>query len=1213
MSIRRPKPGEDDLEEMSKQFEADRAKAAASVSSPNIVNKRPNAEQESSKDGKKKQKSLFSQQRQKKNENKTDPKYQIPEAQEKSDEQENVLTEIVEKNLFGQINVSAPVLPEANKASKHFPDIIKIIDNNSDSQPESKRSLFSQQFQHMKKSIPEVLKQKKTPEGDLNLSALGNASHIINGTGLEIKDDISSLHEENMNTLKQMSEQEIMEEKEKLTNSLDPKLLEFLKSRRNTAKVYLSNQDVEMCEAKDVVANEATIASAAVTAPTKDSSPNLTEFPNMSRSEPEKLSWTGDLPPVKPGQFSGFSARFGFDGLLLAPDSDIPVTAGLHHHGEEQERPGYTVEEMVTLVRSSNSRQRAVGLELLQKVLKRWWNGELDYCLEQNMVEELLSSGLVELLRISLDCTEKGVMVAGAKCMAALLYNEEEERVLDWEVGTRQPGFRPVGDLEEVERMTDHQLVVQDVVLGLIRMDILPRLKYLLDKEKVELDNAMVTALLAILVRIGRHSMGVAEGMSRHQVLASVVSRHWDNPLAVKLVRVLAGWGRHIAHSIIMNHKLSQLLGPHLAAGSDTMQDTQLCVEAHRTWALLLGYGICQQLWVDLSHVTLTRLVALYHREQLEKASCVGSWLLLVSNQAVSLASEQSNPPNMVQWEQVVGLRDIMENCVRKWLAQLGQREELVTPNFGQLLSVLASCLAAYYRTLANYDKCELVKFLDQLEEFFTSVLLRFLSCPYYSACLSSLMSSCYLDSSLSLSTRQPVSIPSVGAYLQGGLPHPLLTAQSQVILLEGVLDLVLTVTNIHKKLKPLLTQTLSTTVPHVNAFLSKLVNSSPSLSSHWFSRPSSLLLHSLLELYSPNIPSLSHPTALTLASLVHTQDSPILLNLFNNYLFNPAILSPDCLSSRLSSLSLSTPLPNSSGQPPPAPLSVVQASLTHLPSIMSTYRQLLLPAASPVSPTPSQRKSTTCRHSGETLLPSDWPYFPLLSLYNSTQTPATKTSPPLVSSDQIQWSLSWLTLLPPSLPTPRYLRLCTVLLSPGSLFLYPNIHSLLHLHLTSLLSHGSGPDLSQSLPGISSNLDLYQQMLDQFSAESYGDLLFSMYLVIPLSMSQPIAFRRILWTEKTEILPLIWLTPEQISPWSVSRFLDPPETDISVLMAYFKSVAEGVVTKARNGLLYAIAAGHIKMLLSSMEDMDGELSRFKKFVEGEFNKNPQLADLLMQ
>jgi hypothetical protein len=32
-------------------------------------------------------------------------------------------------------------------------------------------------------------------------------------------------------------------------------------------------------------------------------------------------------------------------------NENISVKAGLHHHGEEPERPGYTLEELLTLVR----------------------------------------------------------------------------------------------------------------------------------------------------------------------------------------------------------------------------------------------------------------------------------------------------------------------------------------------------------------------------------------------------------------------------------------------------------------------------------------------------------------------------------------------------------------------------------------------------------------------------------------------------------------------------------------------------------------------------------------------------------------------------------------------------------------------------------------------------------------------------------------------
>jgi hypothetical protein len=50
---------------------------------------------------------------------------------------------------------------------------------------------------------------------------------------------------------------------------------------------------------------------------------------------------------------------------------------------------------------------------------------------------------------------------------------------------------------------------------------------------------------------------------------------------------------------------------------------------------------------------------------------------------------------------------------------------------------------------------------------------------------------------------------------------------------------------------------------------------------------------------------------------------------------------------------------------------------------------------------------------------------------------------------------------------------------------------------------------LAVTVPGLSSGHEFYLQLLDQFQAVSYGDQLFAMYIVIPLSMKQPVAFRR--------------------------------------------------------------------------------------------------------
>ena len=87
------------------------------------------------------------------------------------------------------------------------------------------------------------------------------------------------------------------------------------------------------------------------------------------------------------------------------------------------------------------------------------------------------------------DNSEPSVVTAAVKCLVSLLCCSEEETLLDWLVDTHQPGLSPEAEyqLEEgqTERnITDHEIVVQDVVLGLMRMDILDRFHYILTVEK---------------------------------------------------------------------------------------------------------------------------------------------------------------------------------------------------------------------------------------------------------------------------------------------------------------------------------------------------------------------------------------------------------------------------------------------------------------------------------------------------------------------------------------------------------------------------------------------------------------------------------------------------------------------------------------------------------------------------------------------------------
>lgn len=55
----------------------------------------------------------------------------------------------------------------------------------------------------------------------------------------------------------------------------------------------------------------------------------------------------------------------------MSRNADIPVTAALHHHGEEPEAAGYTLEELFHLSRSTVLQQRVIALQTLSNIIRQ--------------------------------------------------------------------------------------------------------------------------------------------------------------------------------------------------------------------------------------------------------------------------------------------------------------------------------------------------------------------------------------------------------------------------------------------------------------------------------------------------------------------------------------------------------------------------------------------------------------------------------------------------------------------------------------------------------------------------------------------------------------------------------------------------------------------------------------------------------------------------
>lgn len=149
------------------------------------------------------------------------------------------------------------------------------------------------------------------------------------------------------------------------------------------------------------------------------SDPNFLEslhskyFPSLP-ADPSKLAWMAPLPthgsvadresPYYPAQegLPASALRFDFRGGVLPPRiaRAMPVTKGLHHHGEAPEAAGYTIPELARLARSAFPAQRCVAFQTLGRLLYRLGRGEwgegseisqgLWRCIEEGKVTQTL-------------------------------------------------------------------------------------------------------------------------------------------------------------------------------------------------------------------------------------------------------------------------------------------------------------------------------------------------------------------------------------------------------------------------------------------------------------------------------------------------------------------------------------------------------------------------------------------------------------------------------------------------------------------------------------------------------------------------------------------------------------------------------------------------------------------------------------------------------
>lgn len=281
-------------------------------------------------------------------------------------------------------------------------------------EPTTNKSIFAQLHSKSKQSP-----KPSTAPVEYKLD-FGSQSHMVESA------DASKIHKENAEYLQNLGEEKILEERNRLLGTIDPSIVQFLKEKHK-AKLPKLEENVS----SDVEMKEATVQSG--TLPDIDvlKDENSKNWLHFDVIEPAKLEWMRDLPnnmpELKPGE--QYEARFDWKGVLLpfqAKEDDTTVAStDLFMHGDDSHRPGYTLQELFRLARSTVVQQRISALRAVGGILSIYNQGYYDG------IFDLPISKVFFLLRYAFDDNTPSMLEESAKALSALFYNETDEVYFD--------------------------------------------------------------------------------------------------------------------------------------------------------------------------------------------------------------------------------------------------------------------------------------------------------------------------------------------------------------------------------------------------------------------------------------------------------------------------------------------------------------------------------------------------------------------------------------------------------------------------------------------------------------------------------------------------------------------------------------------------------------------------------------------------------------
>ncbi|CDU24125.1 uncharacterized protein SPSC_02754 [Sporisorium scitamineum] len=242
---------------------------------------------------------------------------------------------------------------------------------------------------------------------------------------------LSDVSRENDQKLRQISATEVSDELRSLESFFGKDVLEALRNRKSASTSQQTAQKTSSTTLSDPVQSKPASAVTKNT-PSQEEDENKEGplaikrqyFPSEPDTPNPSLEW---MMPQQSRQSASTDLRFDFSGKLLQRgiQTDKTYLSGLHHHGDDQDSPGYTFAELIHLLRSTVAAQRQLALNVLGRICERYpafeENGEIGASPASALLNEhvlLLRARVISISRWLLGDRHFTVRAAALRCLA---------------------------------------------------------------------------------------------------------------------------------------------------------------------------------------------------------------------------------------------------------------------------------------------------------------------------------------------------------------------------------------------------------------------------------------------------------------------------------------------------------------------------------------------------------------------------------------------------------------------------------------------------------------------------------------------------------------------------------------------------------------------------------------------------------------------------